>query len=204
MALSEEALMKTFLDLVRSRRSVRKYTGESVSQEEVARILEAGRLAPSGNNAQPWRFIVVRDEGTKRRLSEVAGRQGFIVEAPVTIAVIADPKAKMKTAVDMERSDAPQVPTMAVIKAVRDAAIAADHMVMAAADMGLGTCWVAKYEQEEIKPVLDVPAECFVVTLITVGYAMHRPEPTPRFELHEVVFDERYGRRVALDEYRVK
>jgi nitroreductase len=195
--------MKSYLDLVRSRRSVRQYTEEQVPKEKIAAILEAGRLAPSGNNAQPWSFIVVRDEAMKERLYKAAGKQGFILEAPVTIAVVADPKAKMKKATKSDSSEH-QVPTMAVIKAVRDTAIAADHMVMAAADMGLGTCWVAKYEQEDIRPVLDVPDDCFVVTLITVGYASVKSKTSPRHALHDIVFDERYGRRAACDEYKVK
>ncbi len=196
--------MKTFLDLVKSRRSIRKYTDEGVSQEDVAKILEAGRLAPSGNNAQPWRFIVIRDEGIKKRLREVAGKYDFIIKAPVVLAVVADPKAKMKSVSD--KADAPSAdtpPTMAVIKAVRDATIAADHMVMEAKDLGLGTCWVAKYEQEDIRPVLDVPHDCYVVTLITVGHAAESPKPTPRYALAEIIFEEKYGRRVGCDSYVV-
>jgi len=195
--------MKSFLDLVRSRRSVRQYTQEEVSRETIASILEAGRQAPSGNNAQPWRFIVVRDEGTKQRLYKAAGKQGFILEAPVTIAVVADPSAKMKPAT-RSSSSGQQVPTLAVIKAVRDTAIAADHMVMEAADMGLGTCWVAKFEQEDIRPVLDVPEDCFVVALITLGYAAVKAEASSRYPLHEIVFNERYGRRTSKDEYKVE
>lgn len=196
--------MKTFLNLAKSRRSIRKYTDQGVSQEVVAKILEAGRLAPSGNNAQPWRFIVIRDQGLKNKLREVAGKYDFITKAPLVLAVVADPKAKMKSVYD--KADAPSAdkpPTIAVIKAVRDATIAADHMVMAAQDLGLGTCWVAKYEQEDIKPVLGVPEECYVVTLITVGHAAETPRPTSRHALAEIVFEEKYGHRVECDAYNL-
>ena len=197
--------MKTFLDLVKSRRSIRKYTDQEVSQEDVAKILEAGRLAPSGNNAQPWRFIVIRDPDLKNKLREVAGKYEFIIKAPVVLAVVADPRAKMKSVYD--KADAPSAgtpPMIAVIKAVRDATIAADHMVMAAQDLGLGTCWVAKYEQKDIKPVLGVPEECYVVTLITIGHAAETPKPTPRYPLAEIVFEEKYGHRVDCDAYNVR
>lgn len=196
--------MGSFLKLVRSRRSVRSYSDGAVSNDQVAQVLEAGRLAPSGNNAQPWRFIVVRDEGIRKRLYEAAGRQKFVLEAPVTIAVVADPKAKMKKAAGSPAPAGQQVPTLAVIKAVRDAAIAADHMVMQACDMGLGSCWVAKYEQEDIRPVLGVPDDCYVVTLITLGQPAHEVKKSSRFPLHEIVFDEQYGRRVGFDEYRAE
>jgi nitroreductase len=192
--------MKTFLDLARNRRSIRKYTSENIASEDVAKILEAGRLAPSGNNAQPWRFIVVRDEGVKRRLSEVAGKYKFIIEAPVVIAVVADPRAKMKSVSDKAYApSASEPPVEAVIKAVRDTTIAADHIVMAATDLGLGTCWVAKFEQEDIKPVLDVPEACYVTALITVGHSAERPDTTPRYALHEIVFEENYGRRSSCN-----
>ncbi len=196
--------MDSFLNLVRSRRSIRRYSAAAVSDEQMAAILEAGRLAPSGNNAQPWRFIVVRDEGVKRRLYEAAGRQSFILEAPVVIAAVADPKAKIKRAGGGSPSSEEQIPTLAVIKAVRDTAIAADHMVLQACDMGLGSCWVAKYEQEDIRPVLGVPEDCFVVTLITLGEAAHTPKESARYPIHEITFDDQYGRRVDFDEYETR
>lgn len=197
--------MKSFLELARERQSVRRYTDAPVAEEMLATVLEAGRLAPSGNNAQPWRFIVVQDAGVKQRVYEASGKQGFVREAPAVIAVVADPKAKIRhTALHAEGVDAPEIPTMAVIKAVRDAAIAADHMVMAATDMGLGTCWVAKFEQEGIRPVLGVPDDCFVVTLITLGYTDIPSKPTPRYGLHEIVFEEQYGRRMEEGRYAIK
>ncbi|NLD27825.1 MAG: nitroreductase, partial [Myxococcales bacterium] len=87
--------MKSFLDLATNRRSVRKYKSEPVPEEVLMRILTAGQMAPSGNNSQPWRFIIVNDAKTKEELFKVAGRQEWILSAPLTIAIVADLKAKL-------------------------------------------------------------------------------------------------------------
>ncbi|MBN1283281.1 MAG: nitroreductase family protein [Proteobacteria bacterium] len=191
--------MKSFLELAKARTSVRSYRPDPMPEEDLMRVLEAGRLAPSGNNAQPWRFIVVRDAGMKFRLCEVSGDQRWIVEAPVVIAVVADPEAKLaqKDRESFRSLDSAHRGTL-LVKAVRDAAIAADHIVMAATDLGYGSCWVAMYEQEAIRPVLAVPDHCFVAALITLGRAAESPEPGSRIPLAELTFDERYGRRTEI------
>lgn len=179
--------MKSFLDLATKRHSIRKYKKDALDEAMIARILEAGRLAPSGNNSQPWRFIVVNEDSIKKNLFEVAGKQPWILDAPITIAVVADMTAKMKsefktTEISIDDPEARN----ALIKSVRDAAIAADHIVMAATDEGLGTCWIALYEQEDIRPILDVPDHCYVVSIITIGYADEEPGPRPRHPISDI------------------
>lgn len=192
--------MTSFIELAKKRVSVRSYADRPMPDEDVVKILEAGRLAPSGNNAQPWRFIVVRDAAIKKKLYEVSGKQQWIIDAPVVIAVIADPLAKFK---DVERNEYDSLnaarKTTLLIKAVRDASIAAEHIVLAATDLGYGSCWVALFEQEEIGPVLAVPEHCYVVTLLTVGRPKETPKPgSKRHSLAELTFDERYGRRTSI------
>lgn len=192
--------MNSFLDLARNRHSIRKYRAAPVGDEAINRILEAGRLAPSGNNSQPWRFILIRDGAMKRKVAEVSGGQEWMIEAPVLVAVIADITAKMETkpVSGAPSADDPANRTL-VIKAVRDSAIAADHIVLAAHDMGLGTCWVAMFEQNEIRPVLGVPENCYVVAVISIGTPDEAPKERPRLELSSIVFDERWGRHFGCD-----
>ncbi len=179
--------MKNFLDLAASRRSVRKYKNEPVPEEALRRILTAGQLAPSGNNSQPWRFIIVNDTKVKEELFKVAGRQEWILSAPLTIAIVADLKAKLpKNRLDEEISIDDNKHINLLLKSVRDASIAADHIVMAAADEGLGSCWIALYEQEEIRPVLEVPQHCYVVAIVTIGYPDESPEAKPRKQLSDI------------------
>ena len=188
--------MGRFLELARGRRSIRRYTEEAIDEERLARILEAAHLAPSGNNSQPWRFIIVRDQGVKEQLWAVAGKQSWIVEAPVTIAVVADIAAKLPphSVGEPHSADDPKLQGV-LLKTVRDATIAADHLVMAAEDEGLGSCWIALFEQDEIRPVLGVPASCFVTALITLGVPAEKPEASDRHSLRELVFENRYGLR---------
>lgn len=185
--------MSSFLELAQQRRSIRHYLPEPVAEEDLHAILEAGRVAPSGNNLQPWRFIVIRDLEQRKRLAAISGNQQWMIEAPIVIAVIADPTVKLAR-MKRESIDA-QAHLTALIKSVRDAAIAAEHMVLAAEDLGYGTCWVAMYEQEQMRPALQVPEPCYVVTLITIGKPAESPAPRPRLELSEICFEEVYGRR---------
>ncbi len=179
--------MKRFIDLASRRRSIRKYKRDPIPETILDKILMSGQLAPSGNNSQPWRFIVINDEKVKKNLYEVAGKQKWIVESPITIAVVADMKAKMKPEFrDQDISVDDPEHQRVLLKTVRDTAIAADHMVMAATDEGLGTCWIALFEQDDIKPVLNVPSHCYVVAIITVGYSNEKPEPRPRKPLSDI------------------
>ncbi len=188
--------MDSFLALAQGRRSVRRYTPEPVARAALDRILEAGRIAPSGNNSQPWHFIVARDAGVRQRLAEVSGKQLWMLEAPVIVAVVADLTAKLRAGQEerLIRADDPEHMT-ALAKCVRDATIAADHMVLAAADEGLGSCWVALFEQPEIRAALGVPEHCYVVTLITIGHPAEEPAAKPRRLLEEIVFHEQFGAR---------
>jgi nitroreductase len=140
----------------------------------------------------------VRDAELKRRLAEVSGEQAWLASAPAVIAVVADPRAKLPKMAPsgMPLPGDPAWET-ATTKSVRDAAIAAEHLVLAATDLGLGTCWVGKFDQVPMRAVLDVPGECYVVTLLPIGRPAEVPAPTERYALAEIVFEERYGRRPA-------
>ena len=194
--------MGCFLDLARRRRSIRKYRPDPVSPDALARVLEAASLAPSGNNSQPWRFVVVTDAKIKERLCEVSGKQKWIIEAPVTVAVVGDITAKTKEPLKPVATPSVEDPKNreVLLKTLRDATIAADHLVLAAEDEGLGSCWIALFEQEEIKPVLAVPENCYVVAIVTLGFPAETPKQRPRLPLRETVFREQYGRRFEESE----
>jgi len=185
--------MKSFFELVKSRKSIRKYKGDVVEKSILDRVLLSGRFAPSGNNSQPWRFIVVDDIATKKKLYEVAGRQSWIIEAPTIVAVVADMRVKMGNVENEDISANNSKYYTVLLKAIRDATIAADHIVMAATDEGLGTCWIALFEQDDIKPILGVPEYCYVVSLITIGYADEKPKARSRKSLSDIVSKNRYN-----------
>ncbi|MCW4047344.1 MAG: nitroreductase family protein [Candidatus Bathyarchaeota archaeon] len=144
------------LDAVRARKSVRKYLSKDVEEEKLRAVLEAGRLAPSASNRQEWRFIIVRDGETKRRLAEAANNQAFVGEAPIVIAACA------QTDGHIMRCGQACYPI--------DVAIALDHVTLAAVELGLGTCWIGAFDENKVKQILRVPPEVRVVALMPLGY----------------------------------
>ncbi len=160
------------MDLARSRCSTRAYKEDPVPEADILTVLEAARLAPSASNKQPWHFVVVRDPGRRAELTRIAGGQRFVGEAPVVIAAVA---------LDPDRVMTCDVPSYAV-----DLSIAVDHMTLAAEELGLGTCWIGLFDQDEAREILGIPADKKIVTLLPMGYPAATPKPKRRKELAEI------------------
>jgi len=158
--------------IIRERRSIRKYKADPVPDEKLNKILEAARLAPSAHNSQEWKFIVVCNAEIRKKISIAAG-QDFIAGAPVVIAAVAlNPEDVMSC----------EVPTYAV-----DLAIAMEHMVLQAHSESLGTCWIGAFNQEEVKEILKVPKEYKIVALLPIGVPDETPPSKPRKNIAEIV-----------------
>lgn len=147
-----------FYEVIRTRRSIRSYKSEPVPEEVLNRVLEAARIAPSGDNRQPWRFIVVKNEGLKRRLVPACGNQSFIAEAPVVVVACG-------RNIHYDRGS-----YMGDFSMLVDVSIAFTHLVLAARAEGLGTCWIGYFNNEEVKRVLGVPEGVDVVAVTPLGY----------------------------------
>jgi len=160
------------MEAIRGRRSTRKFLDKTVEEEKLRAVLEAGRLAPSARNMQDWRFIVVRDEATRKGLAEAARNQEFVARAPVVIAACGTSDLIM---------------TCGQPAYVVDVAIAVDHMTLAAFSLGLGTCWIGAFYEDKVKKILGVPDEVRVVALLPLGYPADSKPATPRKSLEEVV-----------------
>lgn len=143
-------------EVIRKRKSVRSYLDKPVEKEKLQRILEAARLAPSASNRQEWRFVVVTDPDTRAKLVEAASGQAFVGRAPVVIACCAETDGHIMKCGH---------PSFLV-----DAAIAIDHLTLAAAAEGLGTCWIGAFDQGAVKSLLGIPNEIEVVELLPLGY----------------------------------
>jgi len=166
-------------EAIRRRRSIRKYRKQPVEEEKLGRVLEAGRLAPSAGNRQEWRYVVVRDEATRRKLAGAANDQQFVGEAPVVIACCG---------VGGEHVMSCGQPCYPI-----DVAISVDHMTLAAVEEGLGTCWIGAFKEPEVKALLGIPEEVRVVELLVLGYPEEEPQPRPRKPMSEVVCYERWS-----------
>jgi nitroreductase len=172
-----------FYDVIKTRRSARQYRPDPIPKDVLNRVLHAARLAPSGSNRQPTRYVLVEDQEARKQLAELCHNQRFIAEAPVVI-VACGGKIPSNRGGYMGRY------SMLV-----DVAIAVDHLTLAARAEGLGTCWIGAFDNAAIKDSLGVPEEVQVVAITPLGYPQGDPfkETQDRLPLSELVCKERWG-----------
>lgn len=171
--------MNEVIRAIQTRRTVRKFKQEPVPKEKMEIILDAGRWAPSFNNTQPWKFVVVQDRATQRELSEEAGRNVYyrgIIEAPATIVVSADTMVESGHWLEA-------------------GCLAHLNMALAAHSLGLGVAWIdiANTKPEEpIRRILGMPKSMRVISLMPVGFSDEKPEGT-RKGLEDIVYYDKFS-----------
>jgi nitroreductase len=162
-----------------NRYSVREYLDREIEEEKLRDILEAGRIAPSANNAQPWKFIAVKSLEKRQKIAERTTWGKFIADAPVLIVACKTQDSWMMGGW--------------FDSAVLDIGIAVDHMTLQATHLGLGTCWIGDFDESLVKKLLNVPKDIRVVTLLTVGYAAREVSPRKnRDSFSDIVSYEEY------------
>lgn len=170
------------LEVIKGRRSVRAFKSQDVSREIVEKLIDAARWAPSAGNIQPWEFIIVRKPEIKRRLVEAALGQTFIEEASVIIVVCADEN----------RSSQGYGIRGKTLYCIQDTAAAVQNINLAAYSLGLGTCWVGAFREEEARKILKVPRGIRPVAIIPVGYPAEAPPPRSRRPINNVIHYETF------------
>nr|MDO8112358.1 nitroreductase family protein [Candidatus Sigynarchaeota archaeon] len=167
-----------FNDVIQKRHSVRKFKPDPVPMDVVKRVVNAARLAPSWANMQGVRYIIV---ASKEQVEKVANSIGpkWAKTAPMFVAAISDEKWSGK------RGD--------LAYFMLDVGIAFEHLVLAATNEGLGTCWLGAFNEEKLKPVLDIQKKNRIVAMTPLGYPAEEPKASPRKELSEIAFLDRYG-----------
>jgi nitroreductase len=160
-----------FGEVLDKRRSIRKYKDAPIPKEKIIKILEAARIAPSAGHRQPWHFIVVENKDTIKKLA----KREWAAEAPVMIVGLADQVASQNWWGN-------------------DLGIALEHIVLAATNLGLGTCWMGQTGRHElIKNLLDIPDNLTVIAVIPIGEPDETPAPKERKSLDTIVSWEKYG-----------
>lgn len=200
--------MLMVMEAIQKRISVRKYQQDPVPNEVIQQLLEAARLAPSSCNVQPWRFVVVQDAAMRAKVARATVCQRAVSEAPITIGCCADlsaykkeEKSRLQELLHLQaigedtyqeaskilsRRDRLELRAF-VTRAWLDVGIAIEHIVLVAAALGLGTCWVQFFDPKEMAEVLGLPDDFIVIALLTVGYPAEHPVPRPRKSLEEIV-----------------
>ncbi len=167
-------------EVIRERRSIRKFKDEPVNDEVIKKLLDTARLAPSWSNRQCWQFIIVKDNDRKdhisRALPEENPARKAVAGSPVVVVVCADPS-------DSGIHEGKEYYLL-------DAGLAMEHLVLSAHAEGLGTCWVAWFEEQVVKEACRIPENYRVVALTPLGVPEKQPSPRPRKELDQMVHGE--------------
>lgn len=206
--------MLTVWEAIQQRRSIRKFVPDDVPEELIEQMLEAARLAPSGSNHQPWRFLVVREKEVRQELCRICSGQRFIEEAPVVIVCFADlerysPEARRKRQLEFEESGViatlsgrfadrefrrsrvslPTPPREQLLTpAISNTFIAIGHLVLMATALGLATCWCGATDNARLNQLFGLPDDLVSVAVVPVGYpAGQIPPQRPRISMEEMV-----------------
>jgi len=167
-----------FQELIRVRRSIRGYKPDPVPEEVLHRILEAGRLAPTAANRQPFQLIVVTDAATRSRLREVYDRDWFYTAPLILLGCVEPAKA-------WQRADGFNAAEV-------DISIVMDHIILAAANEGLGSCWICNFNEPRLKEILGIPPNVRVLAMTPLGIPAAEPRPFQRKPLEDIVRRERW------------
>lgn len=197
-----------FLEVLESRRSIRKFKPDMIPDNYITDILEAGRLAPSGTNLQPTRYIVIKNKESIEKLKECTPLP-FVPSAPVIIACCVDThvmatsadrfkelreaKAFVDTPLDSNdyskrRKSMDQNTFNSYL--YLNAAIAIDHITLRATDLGLGSCWVMMFDKDKTRELLELDERYEIVALIPIGYPNQSPAQRPRLDIKELILKE--------------
>jgi nitroreductase len=205
------------MKIIQDRRSIRDFTKDPISDHDLDMILEAARQAPSGENAQPWRFIIVKDEVMRKKMGAIAGggsgrrfTSEFVTKKMQERFANLQDEAKKQAAfqkltsgqVSAFMADAPINLVICGKKDVwdmpYDTSAAIENILLIVTALGLGACWVIApcidiRDEERIKELLDIPESYKAVSILSIGHPTRAHRPRPRIPVHDLVFDERWG-----------
>jgi len=166
-------------DAIKGRRSVRAFRSDPVKEEDLQRILDAARLAPSAGNCQPLELVVVRDRATRQRLALAAHGQSFIAEAPVAIVVCANiPRTSGRYGRRGEE-----------LYCIQDTAAATQNIHLAAYALGYATCWIGAFDEGIAADAIKAPAGVRPLAIVPIGKPAEKPSPPQRMPLDKIVHE---------------
>jgi nitroreductase len=198
-----------FMDLIRARRSIRLYKDKAIPEDIVKQLLEAGQLAPSRANSQPWHFVVIRDTAVKQELYAAVYHQELVLKAPLLIVVlgIIDPRSSiLARTLELVQMGAFGIDVKNFADHVLDnwseedlrvdsalnSAIATTHIMLAAHDLGLGCCWVKLCKDDEVLRILEVPDGYYMAAVLAIGYPDESPNQRPRLPIAGMVHYDKF------------
>jgi nitroreductase len=175
-------MQRSLLSIIKKRKSIRSYQNKDVEKEKLDYIIEAFRLAPSAANKQPWKLIIIKDKKTIKKISHTCFFKNpkWLNQAPLIIACCTYPEDSYKKIGGYLNSH--QI----------DLGIAFEHLILAAAEHGLGTCWIGAFDESEVKKVLKIPENVNVLAFTPVGYPNKEAPGRSRKPISEIVCYDKY------------
>jgi len=189
-------------DCIRTRRSIRKYKEKDVPWDNIVEILQAGKYAPCAGNIFNLKFIVVKNEDKRRDIAEASVQQHWMADAPIHIVVVGEP----------EKAERYYGTRGVRLYTIQGAAAAIENMLLTAHSLGLGSCWVGAFDENELFRILNLAEEKSVQGIVTIGYADEKPEQPPKFRIEHMTYFEKWWGRIEgpkthlgwLSQYNVK
>ncbi len=173
-------------DCIRTRRSIRKYKDTQVPWDNIVEILQAGKYAPFAGNIMNCKFIVVKNEAKRKAIAEASVQQYWMQDAPIHVVIAGEP----------EKAERYYGTRGVRLYTIQGAAAAIENMLLTAHSLGLGSCWVGAFDEEEIRRLCNLPEHVNVQGIITIGYADETPSPPPKQRIEHVMFFEKWFGRI--------
>ena len=169
-------------EAIQGRRSIRNYKKQPLPENTVEKIVDAARMAPSAGNVQPYEFVIAQEEKTKQQLSQAAYNQRDLQEAPLVIVVCADEKCASQSYGDRGKT----------LYCIQDTAAAIQNILLTAYSLGLGSCWIGAFKEEQVKKVINAPAGIRPVAMIPIGYPNESPTQRSLRPVRELIHKETF------------
>lgn len=168
-----------FFEVLRKRRSVRKFKQQTIPEDKLKLIYESINSAPSAGNLQAYEVFVVKDKVKLKQLAEAAFGQEFIAEAPVALVFCANPaRSRWRYGLRGEK-----------LYCLQDATIACAYAQLSATALGLGSVWVGAFNEDEVRKIIGIGGNLIPVAILPIGYPDETPEPTPRREMDDLIHE---------------
>ncbi len=173
------------LDAIKERRSVRKYKPDPVPEEDLKKILDAARMAPSAGNMQPLELVVITNQDIKEKLVKAAHGQSFIAEAPVVVVVCAN----------IPRTSKRYGKRGSELYIIQDTAASIQNIHLAAKSLGYATCWIGAYDEGVVEKIIEGPEKVRALALIPIGKPVQQPKAPKKRDLEEITYENVYGEK---------
>ena len=183
---NHEGFHMDIFDCIRTRRSIRKYKDKQVPWDNIVEILQAGKFAPFAGNVFNCKFVVIKNEDKRKAIAEACAQQYWMQDAPIQIVVVGEP----------EKSERYYGARGGRLYTVQGCAAAIQNMLLTAHSLGLGSCWVGAFDEEEIRRLCNLPEHVNVQGIVTIGYADEAPEMPPKYRIEHTMFFEKWWGRI--------